>query len=94
MLYPLSYRRMGPARNVVGNPAIIAPGVRLSVLVSPLRRRSGLDGPISAGPAYRRGGRGCASSHLEGAGVAVPQFRAQAAVEVAPAGGGSTHQAR
>ena len=53
MLYPLSYRRPGRARNVGGNPAKIAPGRSVCVLVGPVRRRSALHRPFDARSAYR-----------------------------------------
>ena len=62
MLYPLSYRRMGPARNVVENPPATGPGTTTSPLVGPVRRRSGLEDPPGARQAYRDATEGRASS--------------------------------
>lgn len=62
MLYPLSYRRAGQARNVVENRARIATGSSVGVLVGPVRRRSGLSGPVGAGSAYRCARWGCTGS--------------------------------
>ena len=53
MLYPLSYRRAGQARNVVRNPSAISTGTADRGLAGPVLRRSGPCGLIGAGSAYR-----------------------------------------
>ena len=66
MLYPLSYRRAGQARNVVNNPSAISTGTAVHVLAGPVLRRSGPCGLIGAGSAYRCRGSGCADSPSRG----------------------------
>ena len=68
MLYPLSYRRMGPARDAAEDAPETATGTTTSPLVGPVRRRSGLEDPPGARQAYRDATEGRASSPSKGPG--------------------------
>ena len=82
MLYPLSYRRSGPVRNVVENPARVALEVPAALAKVPCVVRRPRSGRSDADSAYRDLARACVSSPatwgLPGSGV---QVRSQAASE-------------